>query len=211
MPEARRPTKQERREEARRQRAELARRQQRRDLYRRIWMFIGLLAGVTAFGAFFLVGGEDDTGPAAPPRGVQDFEVASRNHVDGTVQYPQDPPIGGDHASQWMTCGVYEQPIPTENAVHSLEHGAVWITYSPDLAPDDAGNLADLAGGGYVLVSPYLTLDVPVAASSWGHQLRVDSPDDSRLEAFVRAFAQGPDTPELGAPCSGGLTLPAGS
>lgn len=208
---ARRPTKQERREEARRERAELARRKARHDLYRRVWMFIGLLAGVTAIGAFFLLGGEEDTGPARPPRGVQDFEVASRSHVDGPLQYPQDPPVGGDHASQWITCDVYDQPIPTENAVHSLEHGAVWITYSPDVPPDQARALADLAGGGYVIVSPYLTLDVPVAASSWGHQLRVESPNDPRLEEFVRAFAQGPDTPELGAPCTGGLTLPEGS
>ena len=46
------------------------------------------------------------------------------------------PPVGGDHNPVWMNCDgdVYKKPIPDVNAVHSLEHGAVWVTYN-DKAP----------------------------------------------------------------------------
>src|SRR3954468_23491462 len=63
--------------------------------------------------------------------GVKVYDVPGRNHVTGNVSYPQTPPVGGDHNSVWLNCGIYDQPVPNENAVHDLEHGAVWITYQP--------------------------------------------------------------------------------
>ena len=45
----------------------------------------------------------------------------------------------------------------------------------------------------------------PVVATAWGRQLAQDSVDLPRLSAFVDTFAQGPQTPELGAPCTGGM------
>jgi hypothetical protein len=206
----RRPTKRERREEGRRQREELARQQRRRDSYRRAWIAIGVVAVVAVVASLFLLSGGDDPGSGDPPAGVENFEVASRSHVQGPVDYPQDPPVGGDHAGVWLNCGAYDFPVPNENAVHSMEHGAVWITYSPDLPVDQVRTLEALADQGFVVVSPYLTLEDPVVASSWGHQLRLQSADDPRLEEFIRAFRQGPDTPELGAACTGGITPEAG-
>ena len=202
----RRPTKRERRDEGRRQREELARQQRRRDAYRRAWIAIGVVAAAAVVVSLFLLSGDDAPGTGDPPQGVENFEVASRSHVQGPVDYPQDPPVGGDHAGEWLNCAAYDFPIPTENAVHSMEHGAVWITYSPELPIDQVRTLEALADQGFVLVSPYLTLEDPVVASSWGHQLRLENADDPRLEEFIRAFRQGPDTPELGAACTGGIT-----
>ncbi|MET1012769.1 MAG: DUF3105 domain-containing protein [Actinomycetota bacterium] len=206
-----RPTKRERREEGRRHREELARRQRRRDTYRKAWIGVGGLAAAAIVGSVLLLGEEEPSGPARPPAGVEDFAVDNRGHVEGPVQYEQDPPAGGDHNPAWLNCAAYEQPIPNENAVHSLEHGAVWITYAPGLPPDDVQTLDDLAGQGHVLVSPYLTLVDPIVVSSWGHQLRLDSAQDPRLEEFIRAFKEGPDTPELGAPCTGGVSPGVGA
>lgn len=207
----RRPTKRERREESRRQREELVRRQRRRETYRKLWIAIGALATIAVVAALFLLPEEGGTGPVEPPEGVQNFTISNRNHVEGAVQYPQDPPAGGDHNPVWLDCAAYDQPVPNENAVHSLEHGAAWITYSQDLlSPDQVQTLEDLAGDGYLIVSPYPNLDVPVVASSWGHQLRLDGADDPRVEEFIRAFKEGPDTPELGAPCTGGASPTTG-
>ena len=139
------------------------------------------------------------------PSGVQHFTVTDRSHVSGSVAYPQDPPVGGPHASLWWNCGFYASPIPTEYAVHSLEHGAVWITYQPDLPGEQIAVLRQLTSmHSYVLVSPYPGLQTPVVASAWGSQLMLESPRDTRLTQFVRALERGPRTPEPTAPCSGG-------
>ncbi len=147
--------------------------------------------------------------PPAPPPGVQSYEVASAQHVSGPVQYPQNPPVGGDHSPQWQNCGFYSSPIPNETAVHSMEHGAVWITYRPDLPPDQVNRIHQItASQSYVLASPYPDLPAPVVVSAWGRQLYLDSADDPRLEQFIAAFKQGPTTPERGAPCGGGVRTP---
>ncbi|HXI17856.1 MAG TPA: DUF3105 domain-containing protein [Chloroflexota bacterium] len=146
---------------------------------------------------------------AGPPAAVETFTVASANHTAGAVTYTQTPPVGGDHAPQWFNCGYYGVPVITEAAVHSMEHGAVWITYSPDLARDQVEILRRLGQSQrYVLVSPYPGLTSPVVASAWGKQARMRSASDPALDRFVRDFAAGPQTPEPGAPCSGGIGTP---
>lgn len=138
--------------------------------------------------------------------GVETIEVTSFNHVAGPVEYEQSPPVGGDHNAIWTNCGVYTQPIPNENTVHSLEHGAVWITYQPDLDQAEIDALTDLVGDRtYVLLSPYEGQESPIMASAWGLQLAVDSADDDRLRAFLAKYVQGEQTREPGASCSGAL------
>ena len=144
--------------------------------------------------------------------GVYTFDEPSAAHTEGPVDYPQTPPVGGPHNPVWQNCGFYDRPVRNENAVHSLEHGAVWITYGPDLPADQVDELRRLARRNeYLLVSPFPDLPAPVIASAWGKQLRLESADDPRLREFVRAYAgQGP---EPGAPCDGGtretVPLPA--
>jgi putative peptide zinc metalloprotease protein len=146
---------------------------------------------------------------AAPPPGVQSFAVASRLHVTGHVTYAQTPPVGGNHSPVWQNCGFYAAPIENEHAVHSMEHGAVWITYRPDLPADQVDRLRQLAHREqYVIVSPYPGLPAPVVASAWARQLRLASASDPRLAQFVRAFALGDQAPERGGPCTGGTGSP---
>jgi hypothetical protein len=128
--------------------------------------------------------------------GVETFEGLSQEHAEGPIDYPQDPPVGGPHAEEWQSCGFYDEPVGNENAVHSLEHGAIWITYQPDLPADQVDILRDLAEqSDYILVSPYPDLPAPVVATAWGKQLRLDSADDPRLQQFIQAYIeQGPGT-----------------
>ena len=157
-------------------------------------------------------------GPATPklpggeergPAGVQRFEVSERTHINAPVAYAQVPPVGGNHAPVWQNCGFYDASIANENGVHSLEHGAVWITYRPDLPIEQVDAVRRLTHGQtHVLVSPYPGLPAPVVASAWGRQLRLDSAGDPRLEQFVRAFQLGSSAPERGAPCTGGTGEP---
>lgn len=143
------------------------------------------------------------------------------NHVTGPVKYSVTPPVGGDHNANWMTCGVYDKPVPNERAVHNLEHGAVWITYQPSLPKSEVSQLYAFFGrqssinpsgqgsSRYLDITPYPGLTSPIVASSWGFQLKLSSPSDPRLQQFVDKFRVSKTyTPEYGAPCTGGIGTP---
>jgi putative peptide zinc metalloprotease protein len=146
---------------------------------------------------------------SSPPAGVQSFQVTQRDHVQTPVIYSETPPVGGNHAPVWQNCGFYAEDIENEHGVHSMEHGAVWITYRHDLPQQQVDMLRQLAQQQtYVLVSAYAGLGAPVVASAWDHQLVLDSAADPRLSQFVRAFRLGAQAPERGGPCLGGFGQP---
>jgi putative peptide zinc metalloprotease protein len=143
------------------------------------------------------------------PAGVKSFDVENRTHTRAAVSYPQSPPVGGAHSPVWQNCGFYVAPVANENAVHSLEHGAVWLAYRPDLPASEVDELRDLAHRQtYVLVSPVRGLSSPVVASAWGNQLALASTSDARLDRFVELFRLNNRAPESGGPCTGGKGRP---
>ena len=141
---------------------------------------------------------------ATPVAGIETFEVEPGIHTTEPVDYPQDPPAGGPHDPAWQLCAVYDAPVRSENAVHSQEHGAVWITYQPDLPEDERAVLEETAADNpFILVSPYPGLEEPAVASAWGAQLRLDDVNDPRLQEFIDRFAG--NGPERGARCDTGV------
>src|SRR5262245_24381088 len=140
---------------------------------------------------------------------VATFSGITRGHTSSPVHYAQTPPVGGDHNPVYQNCGYYSQPLHNENAVHSMEHGAVWITYQPNLPKDQVDRLAGIGRGQpYILVSPYPGLPAPVVASAWGVQERFHTASDPKLNDFVARYRQGPQTPEPGALCTNGTGTP---
>jgi len=155
--------------------------------------------------------GTDQDGAArTEPDGVTTYEVEAGVHVTTPVDYPQTPPVGGKHNPVWLNCGIYDSPVPNENAVHSMEHGAVWVTYVADLSEADVAKLRTRMPSTYGILSPMDDLPAPVVATAWGKQLLLDGADDPRLAQFISAFANSPKAPEAGASCTGGSdgTLP---
>jgi hypothetical protein len=154
----------------------------------------------------------------------------AHDHVTGPVSYAVTPPVGGPHAPVWMNAGIYTAAVPSERAVHDMEHGAVWITYQPSLPADQVAELDALVDrqteisedGGegsqpgqanrYVVMSPWAdgTLPAPIVISSWGFQLRVTAPDDPRLQKFIDTFRHSDHSPEQGAPVDGVPTQTGG-
>ncbi|MFE2474836.1 DUF3105 domain-containing protein [Streptomyces sp. NPDC059389] len=137
-----------------------------------------------------------------------DAKTLGRNHVETPVKYPMNPPVGGDHNPRWMNCDgdVYKNAIPEVNAVHSLEHGAVWVTYNEKAAKGDVDALAGkVAKTPYTLMSPDKEQAGAIMLSAWGKQLTVDKADDPRVAQFLTKYVQGPQTPEPGAACTNGL------
>ncbi|GAA3788888.1 DUF3105 domain-containing protein [Streptomyces coacervatus] len=131
----------------------------------------------------------------------------SRTHVAGTVKYPMHPPVGGNHNQIWLNCNgnVYTKAVHDENAVHALEHGAVWVTYTDKAKKSDVDTLAaKVKQTPYSLMSPYTNQTSPIELSAWGHQLSVTSADDPKVAKFFETYVQGKQTPEPGASCTGG-------
>ncbi|MGB3716850.1 MAG: DUF3105 domain-containing protein [Candidatus Promineifilaceae bacterium] len=136
----------------------------------------------------------------------------SRGH-DESVDYSGSelPPTGGIHSGIWQNCGIYDEPLLAKNAVHSMEHGAVWITYQPDLSAEDVEELQkEVRGNPYTLLSPYPDLKSPVVLTAWGIQLELESAEDDRISDFIDRYQVGPQTPERGATCENGTGTPIG-
>ncbi len=141
--------------------------------------------------------------------GVVDHEHQERGHDEHEIEAGDLPPVGGIHSAAWQNCGIYDEPIAIENAVHSLEHGAMWIAYQPELPQEDVQSLQEMARGeNYVLLSPYPGLRSPVVLTAWETQLELDSVTDERIADFVDRYQQGPTTPERGASCQDGVGTP---
>ena len=141
--------------------------------------------------------------------GVVQFGKLSQDHVDPCVDYPVHPAVGGAHFRVWANCGFYTAPVPEMAAVHVLEHGGVWIAFDPTL---DAAEIRTIRAAAdattHVLASPYPGLTSKVVMSAWSRQLRLDSTSDPRFQTFIDTYLQGPNTPELGAACDGGIGTP---
>ncbi|MFI6081013.1 DUF3105 domain-containing protein [Streptomyces sp. NPDC051217] len=174
-----------------------------------------VVAALVGFGAFVLNKESDEKkeqeqAAAEPVKGEKswDAEKLGRDHVAEAVKYPQTPPVGGNHNQAWMNCAgdVYKEPVPDVNAVHSLEHGAVWVTYN-DKAPEaDVKALGDKVGKTqYSLMSPVKEQAGAIMLTAWGKQVTVDSAKDPRVDQFFTKYVQGPQTPEPGAACTGGI------
>ena len=207
------PTKKQRQAERRQRAAKVQAAQEQHERRLRFLMYgaFALVLALIVAGTFANVALKDDNGgTAASVAGVRSYKVPSRNHVGTPVNYAQTPPVGGDHNPAWLNCGYYDKPVASENAVHDLEHGAVWVTYQPDLPQDQVDTLRKLASDQtFVTVSPFPGLATPVVASAWGKQLELDSATDPGLDKFIRAYRVGPQTPEPGAPCTGGIGTPS--
>jgi len=170
-----------------------------------------LLIGLLAVGALGMLGAILAFTLLQPAiAGVAEFAGVVRDHdVEATFPAGGLPPVGGVHPPSWQTCAVYDAPVSTGLAVHSMEHGAVWISYHPDLPAADVSRLAAHAGDDiWVLVSPYPNQDSPVVLTAWSVQLALDSATDERIPQFIERYRG--KGPEQGVTCLNGVDTPAG-
>ncbi|MDR3080110.1 MAG: DUF3105 domain-containing protein [Streptomyces sp.] len=177
------------------------------------WTCSGVIvAGVIGGGWYFVQDAQKkeeakEAAVAAPVKGERSFKDLGRDHVTTPVAYKMSPPVGGDHNPAWMNCNgdIYDQKIDEPYAVHSLEHGAVWVTYTDKAADKDISALKErVQKTPYTLMSPYADQSSPITLSAWGKQLDVGSASDPRVQQFFDKYVQGEQTPEPGAACTGG-------
>ena len=188
-----------------------ARQQQQAAERRRAVLIAGAAGLVIVFIAaavlWAILGERDERKAAGDLSGVQTFDYNGGNHVDGKIDYKESPPVGGEHNAVWLNCGTYDEAVPDEHAVHALEHGAVWIAYDPELPEADVKKLDDALPDTYTVLAPYEgEMGSKIVISAWNHLLELDSADDPRIKGFIKEYRQGPQTPEPGAACTGGVT-----
>ncbi|PCG82345.1 hypothetical protein CIB93_30405 [Streptomyces sp. WZ.A104] len=174
---------------------------------------VAVVAALVAGGGYLMAQAnekekKEEQARTSPVTGERTWDKLSQEHVATKVDYPMTPPVGGDHNQVWMNCNadVYTDEIPKESAVHSLEHGAVWVTYNDKASEEDVEALTKrVKSTPYSLMSPVKDQKDPLMLSAWGKQVTVKSAEDDRVAQFFTKYVQGPQTPEPGAACTGGL------
>lgn len=208
--------KQQREKQKREKLAEYERLRTRRRRARLAWWLVG---GAAALVVVAVVAASVIFAPPPPPsygeggtgtriEGVETFANETQ-HVESTVDYPQNPPAGGPHNAYWLNCGIYDETQQNEYAVHSLEHGAVWVTYdAARVAGDELAALKAHLPATYVILSPYEGLPSPIVLSAWNAQLQLQDAGDERIAAFFEEYWRNQNVPEPGATCTGAIDGP---
>jgi hypothetical protein len=144
--------------------------------------------------------------------GIIQYQRLSRGHEQNLeIPFGELPPAGGTHDPVWQNCGIYDEPLNTAHVIHSMEHGAAWVTYQPNLHTDQIEAIQNkFRGQTYIVVSPYPGQSSPIVLTAWGVQLEVDDLNDRRVDQFIERYRLGPTTPERGAACTNGIGEPIG-
>lgn len=177
-----RVTKAERREQARRERFELRRKMARSKRNRQIGIVVSALL-VAAVVAFVITrpstsvaspqellaqatqakeaagcGPVENVGPFQP-RDRDRAHLADPSEAPPLSEYPSVPPASGPHDPIPLSYGVYDTPPRIFRVIHSLEHGAAIVWYSPDASGVELDALKefyrDADVGSRVIVAPY--------------------------------------------------------
>ena len=116
--------------------------------------------------------------------------------------FNSDPPTSGPHYAGEYEAGFYDEsspeaqaPFPEGYLGHNLEHGYVIYWYNCDLLDsNDCTELKDQIkesmvdnGRTKLIAFPRVSLDVPVAMTTWGQLLKMDKFDTSQAKKFVSA------------------------
>lgn len=170
--------------------------------------------------------GSDDTTTVAPSTSTSEVTTSDAtgtttflqvevdslgtNHINPPANFSHSPSIGGDHYPFWQNCGFYDVPVIEGAATHSLEHGAVWITYNASvLSSDQVEVLRTMAADNdRLLISPYDHSE-GLVLSAWGVQLRAPSdPNAPEVGDFIETWADNPELAEAGVSCQRAAGVP---
>ena len=202
MADDKKPTKAERRDDARTRRLEEMKRRQRKAAVRKMYsigLAVLIVAGIAGLVVLSQKGsGKDKAALAAlvTSAGCEKEQTPSdlgAGHLDKakgeTATYNSKPPTSGKHLPNWSNTGVLTAPVDTEMQVHNLEHGHVVIQYK-DI--DDAliTKLEAVAktDATRIITAPYNDMPYKVAITSWGHLVGCNTPNDGVVDA-AKAFA----------------------
>jgi len=107
-------------------------------------------------------------------------------HINGPLDYPDKPPVGGSHNPCWARWGVYTKELASERWVHNLEHGGVVFLYRCDGdCPNEVSAMASFVNTNeQTILTPYAALPTRFAVVAWGVRITSDCFDMARFRRF---------------------------
>jgi hypothetical protein len=112
--------------------------------------------------------------------------------------YNTSPPTSGPHSPQFAQNRVYDTPVPKEQLVHSMEHGAVVVWYNTT-DQNVIRSMAQIVNGAnqagkLVVMAPYSNVGAPeqIAFTSWTRMSKVNVSQykEQTLLDFINAHSK---------------------
>lgn len=165
---------------------------------KKIIIGIGLLTLVILIGGVLLFSaGDKRLEEKLMGEEIQNMGAAHVKRGDIHADYNSNPPTSGPHWGDGTAGpGVHDSEVPDELLVHSLEHGAVIVSYKAGLPKDQVEKIKEAFSsvGGKKILIPRKSLDVPVALTSWGRLLKLKTIDTATIKSFIEANSdRGPE------------------
>jgi hypothetical protein len=157
---------------------------------------------------------EQDRDPNLPGQWVDPGGVYpdTGDHVDGTVPlcedattpvnadgkptcYGSNPPTSGPHSPKDVRWGIYVEPVPKEQLVHSMKHGGIVIWYNCSDCDELVAAIRDVAegylsDGRELVMTPYPGMEEnTIALTAWSRldKFSVQDYSEERLRRFIEA------------------------
>lgn len=146
-----------------------------------------------------------------------EFTTESQQHVGATVNVPYEqleggiPPYGGPHDGYTLPCGIYDDAVRVEQAVHSMEHGAVAIWWEPSRASqEEVEQLSRIArrhleDGDFTILAPLQGIGSKIVLASWGERMRLDAVEEDTIDAYFSLFKHNAPEPVEAGGCISAL------
>ena len=173
-------------------------REQLRARQRRQKMKVSLIWGGLGLAVLVVIGAI--ISQSARPRIGETMPVMESNHIptdSDPGEYSTNPPSSGPHYSEELDAGFYETnnyQFPAGYLGHNLEHGYVIFWYNcANLSEGGCSELKsqikavmDEVNNFKVIAYPWDSIDVPVAVTSWGRLLEMETFDAAQALAFYK-------------------------
>jgi hypothetical protein len=103
-------------------------------------------------------------------------------------EYNSNPPTSGPHYSDAPGAGVYKNGLKDEEAVHGLEHGNIWISYTSAVDEETFENLRTIQKQnlGSVIMSPREENSALIVLASWGRMLEMQKFDEATINTYIK-------------------------
>lgn len=151
-------------------------------------VFLGTIIGIVA--VFGIVAVKNDKPNVERPGSVQADN--GQQHVASKEYGGTEPPTSGDHSSA-LPWQEYTTEIRDDNVIHNMEHGGIYISYSPDLPAEQVAQLRALFFKPYsmagfsptkAIMAPRANNDAPIIVSSWKRSEKLQSFDEEKLTQY---------------------------